>query len=71
MANPNAGDAREAVSREYLQLLETYWRTREQEDALAANRLQVASRLKEIDGELRGRQVALAEQAEASKKDAV
>ncbi|MET3665894.1 hypothetical protein [Caulobacter sp. 1776] len=70
MANPNSGDAREAASREYLQLLEAYYRQREQEDALREARFQVASRLKEIDGELRGRAAAQTEAAAAAKREA-
>jgi len=57
MAETNTSD-RDAASREYMHLLETYYQQREQEDALRSSRLQVASRLKEIGGRMDGWRIA-------------
>jgi hypothetical protein len=48
-----AGTPEQGLSLEKLRLLENYFQSREQEDALRESRSQVAARIHQIDAELR------------------
>lgn len=58
MAEATASDPREAVSREYMHLLEAYFQKRETEDALREERVQIAVRLKVLGAHIDGSKTA-------------